>query len=932
MAGATFVRMSTDVAKEGQPMASETETGETTHDAQTRRFAIWREIGAVVILSVALCMLLALASFQATDLGGATSNLIGPVGAHVADGLLSAFGIAAFALDAALFYIGFTLLIGRLVDWNAKEIVGSVAFVISGCVVAHLGLGGYILLDHSAGGMTGDVLGESMRGLFGTVGASILSTSGFVLGLILATDLSVGGMTRGIVRLAHRAQAKLRHRLKVRREYKKKLSQQSDQLDAMSDELIERAARAELDLANEPLLEEFNLDDQLDDDVAARLEERLAELVEEKLDKRGPLPDPDDRDEGGDSAASSDSRPTDSQSQPDSDARTGEPDGDQGWEMGDGVAEEAESGPQIVVPESNVSDDEKTQDDASASTTGPMQLDADQTPATPVQGDFGPEIVESEAQKESKEKQKELENDESGMLFKPKQKGDFELPPLSYLNYESDDVGIDPDALREMAVEIEQTLEDFNIDGSVVEICPGPVITMFEFKPAPGTKISKIANREDDLLMNLAAKSVRVVAPIPGKPVVGIEVSNPEREMVWLKEVIADDSFQDNDMNLPLALGKGTAGEIETTDLSEMPHLLVAGATGSGKSVAVNSMICSLLYNFSPDELQMIMIDPKVLEFSVYNGIPHLHLPVVTDPKKATVALDWAVREMERRYERLADLGVRDIRGYNRRVKNLTEQARKDQRAGKEESAALSKLGVDAEGNPKHTPLPYLVVVIDEFADLMMTASKEVEQAVARLAQKARAAGVHMILATQRPSTDVITGMIKANFPARIALRVTSNTDSRVILGSNGAENLLGNGDMLIMPPGSSDLERIHGAFVSDEEIEQIVDFVSDQTEPEYDESILEEDDDEEESPLDREMEKDEYYEDAVRLVVQKNKASISMIQRKLRVGYNRAARMVEMMEQEGYVGPSDGNTARDVLIDSDPFAEDDAGDEDTEE
>jgi S-DNA-T family DNA segregation ATPase FtsK/SpoIIIE len=326
------------------------------------------------------------------------------------------------------------------------------------------------------------------------------------------------------------------------------------------------------------------------------------------------------------------------------------------------------------------------------------------------------------------------------------------------------------------------------------------------------------------------------------------------------------------------------------------------------------------------------MIDPKVLEFSVYNGIPHLHLPVVTDPKKATIALDWAVQEMEKRYERLADLGVRDIRGYNRRVKNLTEQARKDQRAGKEESAALSKLGVDAEGNPKHTPLPYLVVVIDEFADLMMTASKEVEQAVARLAQKARAAGVHMILATQRPSTDVITGMIKANFPARIALRVTSNTDSRVILGSNGAENLLGNGDMLIMPPGSSDLERVHGAFVSDEEIEKIVDFVSDQTEPDYDESILEEDEEEEESPLDREMEKDEYYEDAVRLVVQKDKASISMIQRKLRVGYNRAARMVEMMEQEGYVGPSDGNTAREVLLDSDPFAEEKSDEEDSEE
>jgi S-DNA-T family DNA segregation ATPase FtsK/SpoIIIE len=266
-------------------------------------------------------------------------------------------------------------------------------------------------------------------------------------------------------------------------------------------------------------------------------------------------------------------------------------------------------------------------------------------------------------------------------------------------------------------------------------------------------------------------------------------------------------------------------------------------------------------------------------------------------------------------------MGVRDIRSYNDRVAELTEQAKKDQEAGKEESPALSKLGVDSKGNPKHTHLPYLVIVIDEFADLMMTASKEVESAVARLAQKARAAGIHMILATQRPSTDVITGMIKANFPARIALRVTSNTDSRVILGSNGAENLLGNGDMLLMPPGSSDLERVHGCFVSDGEIEEVVDHVSDQIDPQYDESILEEEDDDEEvSPLDREMEPDEYYEDAVRVVVEKNKCSISMIQRKLRVGYNRAARMVEMMEEQGLVGPSDGCTARDVLIDEVPF------------
>ncbi|MFB6265099.1 MAG: DNA translocase FtsK, partial [Bradymonadaceae bacterium] len=551
-----------------------------------------------------------------------------------------------------------------------------------------------------------------------------------------------------------------------------------------------------------------------------------------------------------------------------------------------------------------------------------VDVSEEQPPDAPDDGaETGPAIVESEAQQEARQRSSEIEQEE-GMLFQPDRADDWELPPLKFLNFDRDEVGIDEETLHEMARAIEETLDDFNIQGSVVEICPGPVITMFEFEPAPGVKISKISNRADDLAMNLAAQSVRIVAPIPGKSVVGIEVSNPEREMVWLKEVIADESFRNSDMDLPLALGKGTAGEIETTDLTDMPHLLVAGATGSGKSVAVNSMICSLLYTHSPDELQMIMVDPKMLEFSVYNGIPHLHLPVVTDAEKATVALNWAVQEMEKRYEKLADLGVRDIRSYNERVEELTDQAEEDRRRGRAESEALAELGVDKNGEPKHTKLPYMVVVIDEFADLMMTSSNEVENAVARLAQKARAAGIHMILATQRPSTDVITGMIKANFPARIALRVTSNTDSRVILGSNGAENLLGNGDMLILPPGSSDLKRVHGAFVSDDEIEKVVDYVTEQGEADYDESIVEQEDDEdeeEESPLDRDWEKDEYYDDAVRLVVEKEKASISMIQRKLRVGYNRAARMVDRMEQQGVVGPSDGCTARDVLIDEVP-------------
>lgn len=913
-------------------MGSDTGTaGNTSPDlTRARNFTIWREIAGILVLAIGLCLLLAVVSFDAADLEGSSgvSNLIGPVGAHVGDALLRLFGIAAFCFDAIVLYFGFNLLVGRHLDWRVGQIVGQGLFLLASTALAHLALDAYILLDHQPGGVVGTYSGEILRSLFGTVGASILGTSALLLGLTLATRISVGEMIRGGLRQVDRVRAWLAHKWRVHREYRRKLKEERRKLEEMSDELVAQAARAEAERGAAELLEdEFDFDERFDQELADRLSDKLAEVLEERIGDAESAPDENAAGAGGDdrtAGAQTDGTQPESTGDGPADAEENE------WTMGESMPDESERNePEIVVrdsdapgpppaPEGEAGDVEDTMH---VTDSDVIDMSDERRPSGEVETDFGPEIVQSEAQREAREKEEELKNDD-GVLFEPQRKGDFELPPLHFLDYDSDEVGVDADALREMATEIEQTLADFNIDGSVVEICPGPVITMFEFEPAPGTKISKIANRDDDLAMNLAAQSVRIVAPIPGKSVVGIEVSNPEREMVWLKEIIADESFQQSEMKLPMALGKGTAGEVETTDLADMPHLLVAGATGSGKSVAVNSMICSLLYTFTPDELQMIMIDPKVLEFSVYNGIPHLHLPVVTDPQQATVALNWAVEEMEKRYEKLADMGVRDIRTYNERVEELTEQARRDKRQGREESEAMSKLGVDSDGNPKHTHLPYLVVVIDEFADLMMTASKEVESAVARLAQKARAAGIHMILATQRPSTDVITGMIKANFPARIALRVTSSTDSRVILGSNGAENLLGNGDMLLMPPGSSDLERVHGCFVSDEEIEHVVDFVSDQTDPDYDESIIEKEDDERESPLEREMEPDEYYEDAVRLVVEKNKCSISMIQRKLRVGYNRAARMVEMMEEQNLVGPSDGCTARDVLIDEVPFDE----------
>lgn len=902
---------------------------DTATESAPSRFALQREITGLVVLSLGICLFLALVSFEAPQTEGA-ANLIGPVGATAADYLFQGLGIAAFCLDALLCYVGFSLLIGFRVDWNPTEAAGYLLFVVGGTVAAHLGLTGYTLFDHAPGGLIGSYSGEALRAAVGTVGASILAASGILIGFVLSTRLSVGSLIRALLKQFGRFKTWVQHRLRMRREFKKRLAQARNNIDEMTLDDIQAAAEKEAELSASDLFgDDFDVDDRLEEKLNERLSERLAEIVAARAEVGDEPAGATDEQSKADEQAS-DSPPTAPDGPPidkSNAASDRETDGD--WSMNETA--EGSDEPEVVVHGTDDGDDTQSGPDTMQVGDGDIvDISTEGEPDGDVDADFGPDIVESEAQKENKERAARLEEEDDGLLFEPESRGDYQLPPLSLLDYDANEVGIDNEALREMANEIEQTLEDFNIEGNVVEICPGPVITMFEFKPAPGTKISKISNREDDLTMALAAQSVRIVAPIPGKSVVGVEVSNPEREMVWLKEVIADDSFQSSDMDLPLALGKGTSGEIDTVDLAQMPHLLVAGATGSGKSVAINSMICSLLYTYTPEELQMVMIDPKVLELSVYNGIPHLHLPVVTDPKKATVALNWAVEEMERRYQKLADLGVRDITSYNDRVRDLTEQAEIDQKNGKEESEALSKLGVDKDGNPDHTPFPFQVVVIDEFADLMMTASKEVESAVARLAQKARAAGIHMILATQRPSTDVITGMIKANFPARMALQVSSNTDSRVILGSNGAENLLGNGDMLMLPPGSSDLQRVHGAFVSDEEIEDVVAHWKDQADdPEYNDDVLTEEDDEDEdvSPLDREMEKDEYYEDAVRLVVEKSKASISMIQRRLRVGYNRAARMVEMMEEDGYVGPSEGGgKARKVLVDEVPF--DDGDDE----
>jgi DNA segregation ATPase FtsK/SpoIIIE, S-DNA-T family len=483
-------------------------------------------------------------------------------------------------------------------------------------------------------------------------------------------------------------------------------------------------------------------------------------------------------------------------------------------------------------------------------------------------------VTTAEKKPEPPPKEEKKAVQESFEFFK--EIGPYKLPPTSLLDVgEKKEVKVDRESIQANASILEKKLKDYGIEGKVTEVRPGPVITMYEFEPAPGIKVSRISNLSDDLAMALSAVSIRIIAPIPGKAVVGIEVPNKNRQTVYLREIIESDAFKSIPSYLALAVGTSIAGDPFVADLARMPHLLVAGSTGSGKSVSLNSMICSILFKATPSNVRFLMIDMKMLELSFYEGIPHLLLPVVTNAKNAKTSLRWMTEEMERRYTMMAEKGVRSIDKYN-------------QKMSKQEGGET---------------LPYIVVVIDELADLMMTSPKEVEEYIARLAQMARASGIHLILATQRPSVDVLTGIIKANFPARVSCKVFSKVDSRTILDTNGAESLLGAGDMLFLSPGIARLQRLHGPYVSEGEIKGVVEFLKKQGAPTYHTEILEEKDEEtEEEDLN-----DDKYEEAVEFVTTKGEASISMVQRRFRIGYNRAARIIERMERDGIIGPSDG-------------------------
>lgn len=570
---------------------------------------------------------------------------------------------------------------------------------------------------------------------------------------------------------------------------------------------------------------------------------------------------------------------------------------------------------ELAAPLEEVDEDESGEEETSPITISELRKLNSKESQSEIDG-LGP-VIEKAAVTAESTKQK----------FKfDKKRGKWKLPVIDFLTkVTKEETAIDRERLTERAQVLRNKLAEFNIEGDITAMRVGPVITLYEFKPGPGIKVSRISGLVEDLSMALSSKSVRILAPLPGKAVVGIEIPSEVREDVLLREFLQTGEFQNPKYQLPIVMGKDISGQAMFADLATMPHLLVAGGTGSGKSVFVNGLISSLLYRFTPDEMRLILIDPKFIEFGFYKDIPHLLLPVVDDPKNASSALKWAVREMERRYRILEAAGVRNLQSYNQKVDSagaesmaqiLQEEAhdQEDMKIAMTGGDWIEAFDKDDSGAPVIGKLPYVVIVIDELADLMMTVKKDVEGSIARIAQKARAAGIHLVVATQRPSTDVITGLIKANMPTRISFKLSSQIDSRTILDRPGAERMLGRGDMLFIPPGQNEPIRLQGAFMNDNELNTITDFLREQGAPVYRNEILI---DPEEMSADGEEgeDQDELFEEALLIIRNSKTASASFLQRRLQIGYNRAARLIETMEAKGIVGPADGARPREILL-----------------
>lgn len=903
-----------------------------------------REIFGILLLALSVLLLLSFATYKTGSvLQPEATNWIGPVGAFLADNFYFTFGLGSYAFVLLTAVSATSLLFGHRVIQSAGHAVGSVMLLLTASGLFTTVWSDAEVYGAPIGGQLGEFISSSVGGLFGETGAIVILSTLMLISLMLVTRTSVIELMQALNERWGGADGEnpIRRVLDtVISFFKGVISGASDWFGGVRDRNRERRAEKKEARAlrdEEKAARKLEEDDERDARREERAEKKRASAAKKKAETAAAI-DPEDSDDIDDEAgttpipvkAARHSAPKNTFADAERPSFDDDDYDDFDDDFDDSYLDDVIENPMKTTTRriDTLSDSANTPTrtpEAKARPSTTTSTARNETPTTrvdPVASDLdespkdGPTITESEAQM-NRRTGKDIERDALALIRSEERDERWQYPPLSYLNYkEPSGTSIDKAGLRLVAEQLEQVLEDFKVKGNVSNICPGPVVTRFEFEPEAGTKLRKISNLSDDIAMALRAEKVRIIAPIPGKGCVGFEIPNEDRETVYLKEMLGSQEFNNAKSKITIALGKDIEGFPVVADLAKMPHLLVAGTTGSGKSVSVNSMIVSMLYNASPDDVRMILIDPKQLEFAVYEDIPHLLLPVVTDPSKAATALQWAVTEMERRYKHMKDLRVRSIDGYNTKLKKMQEDYADKLARGETPSQKLTDtlMEVDDNGRPAHRHLPFIVVVVDEFADLMMVAGKDVETAVARLAQKARAAGIHCILATQRPSVDVLTGLIKANFPTRISFRLMSGIDSRTVLDTMGAENLLGMGDMLFRPPGSSELTRVHGAYVDENEIDDIVSFLKKQGTPDYDETIL--------NPPVEDMipdeEADEKYDAAVHCVCEAGYASISMVQRKLRVGYNRAARMVDHMERDGIIGPpTGGSSRRDVLVSS---------------
>ncbi len=826
----------------------------TTHIEDKPRVIIPRagrgnEILAILFIALGLLLALCLisASFYPNDpswnsAGQAeTQNWAGSIGANVAAMGFQFIGLAAFLLPLLLFAAAWRRFHTSAIHSPWTRVVGLVVLVVAAAAllsISHL----HPLFDSSVqpGGLLGAVVAQGLASGLSRVGATVLLVAIAATGLLLATNFSFVRLYEIIVNAISTRFAfvgKIPERFRAWREMRAERARLKKETNA--------AIKTEREAAKTTLKQTLNLTPA----------ERVADFMKEPIAPEPPAP----------------------------------------------PVIRTEASRTVVEPQATAAA-------ASASAAG-VGVGVVTPPATVVTGRSGRRSIFPTPEVEEEEGAEEMVKGASVLRVKAEQPAtgklpfdaarkvnytDYGLPPMEFLNEAPPHSEQADTELLSLATRLAEKCKEFNVTGQIKHICPGPVVTTYEFKPDPGVKYSRVVSLVDDLCLALKAESIRIDR-MPGKPHVGIEVPNPRRETIFLREVIESRPFRESGSKLTIALGKTIDGLNYVADLAKMPHLLIAGTTGSGKSVGVNALIVSILYRARPDEVKFILIDPKRLELGLYEDIPHLAAPIIVDPKLASRSLKWAVAEMERRYRDLAGWGVRNIDGYNTEImrRNLVKE-------------------YDDKGEP-WKPLPYIVIIIDELADLMMTSGREVEESITRLAQMARAVGIHLVLATQRPSVDVITGLIKANFPSRISFRVSSKIDSRTIIDTNGAEQLLGRGDMLFLPPGTSRLIRVHGAYIDETEIGRIVAHIKAQGPPSYDESITQSD----EEALGLETtggEHDELFEEALRICVEMKRASTSVLQRRLRIGYGRAAAILDIMEREGLIGQADGSRPRPVL------------------